>query len=62
MSLTFLIKFSWLAGVASENIRYKVCITKGPCPNNDPACAKFCQNKSYPKGGNCIDNVCCCDK
>jgi len=57
---TFLIKFSWLAGVASQGIGNVICydyLTKGLCPNHEPDCDKFCKHNSYPKGGKCIRKV-----
>ncbi|WJX67689.1 hypothetical protein P8452_52135 [Trifolium repens] len=50
------------SGVMSFTVHDKICLTKGPCPDNDPACAQFCAERSYPKGGNCIGNLCCCDR
>lgn len=52
------------AGVTSEQVivRSKICLGTWSCPNNDAHCSKFCEVKSYSKGGNCIGNVCCCDK
>lgn len=51
------------AGVTSEQVIVgsKVC-PGGSCPNNGGSCSKFCEEKKFFKGGDCIGNVCCCNK
>ncbi|CAL5201012.1 unnamed protein product [Lathyrus oleraceus] len=58
----FCIALVMISGVTSWEARDKLCLTKGPCPNNDPVCFKFCVDKNFPLGGSCIGNLCCCDR
>lgn len=48
-------------GVTGVDAHDKFCTTKGPCPDDDPTCFKFCIDRHYDLGGTCIGDQCCCD-